>query len=100
MPGMAPVRSSLTMYSSLRLDFSFSLLVRPTIFILASLSGTERCIEARDKKDGWTPLMWAAKSNSNPEVIEALLKAGANPKAKDKYWNTAVGHAKNNVSGF
>ena len=34
----------------------------------------------------------------NSEVIETHLKAGANPKAKDKYGNTAVDHAKNNVN--
>jgi ankyrin repeat protein len=27
--------------------------------------------------------MWAANSNTNPEVISTLLKAGANVKAKD-----------------
>ena len=31
----------------------------------------------------WTPLHVAVMSNENPAVIEALLKAGANPKARD-----------------
>ena len=52
-------------------------------------------IEARGK-GGKTPLMFAADHNSNPEVIEALLKAGANAKAKDKKGKTALDHAKDN----
>ena len=35
-----------------------------------------------------------AAKNSNPEVIEALLKSGAN--AKDKEGKTAADHAKDN----
>ena len=42
------------------------------------------------------PLMWAAGVNWNPEVIEALLKAGANARAKDKEGKTAVDYAKDN----
>jgi len=40
--------------------------------------------------------MVAAGNNSNPEVIEALLKAGANAKTKDKKGKTAADHAKDN----
>ena len=40
-------------------------------------------IKARDKH-GWTPLMWAAGHNPNPEVITTLLKAGADINARDK----------------
>ena len=35
-------------------------------------------------EDGWTPLMLAAVGNSNPEVITALLKAGAKLEARDE----------------
>ena len=52
-------------------------------------------IKARDE-DGTTPLMWAAKYNKSSEVIETLLRAGANAKAKDKKGKTAVDHAKEN----
>ena len=31
--------------------------------------------------DGWTPLMWAARTNENPEVLQALLDAGADATA-------------------
>jgi ankyrin repeat protein len=40
-------------------------------------------LRAQDK-DGWTPLMYAAKNNPNPEVITTLLKAGADSDAQDK----------------
>ncbi len=49
-------------------------------------------IEARSKY-GLTPLLRATRDNSNPDEIQVLLNAGA----KDKYGNTAVDHAKNNV---
>ncbi|MDP7560231.1 MAG: ankyrin repeat domain-containing protein, partial [Planctomycetota bacterium] len=51
--------------------------------------------EARDE-DGWTPLMHAARYNSNPEVITVLLKAGANAKAKDGAGKTALDYVKQN----
>ncbi len=40
--------------------------------------------------------MWAARHNENPEVIMALLKAGANAKAKDSKEKTAFDYAKAN----
>jgi ankyrin repeat protein len=40
--------------------------------------------------------MKAARRNKYSEVIEALLKTGANTKAKDKKGKTAVDHAKEN----
>jgi uncharacterized protein len=40
--------------------------------------------------DGWTPLMMAAYSNKNPEVITVLLKAGANLSAGNRYGVTAL----------
>ena len=43
-----------------------------------------------------TPLMRAAGNNSNPEVIEVLLNADANAKAKDKEGKTALDYAKDN----
>ena len=41
-------------------------------------------------------MIGAAIKNSNSEVIEALLKAGADAKAKDKEGKTALDHAKDN----
>lgn len=35
-------------------------------------------------KYGRSPLMWAAATNPNPEVITVLLKAGADIEARDK----------------
>ena len=50
---------------------------------------------ARDKDDE-TPLIAAAHDNENPKVIESLLKAGADAKAKDKEGKTVIDHAKDN----
>lgn len=38
-----------------------------------------------------------AEFNPNPEVITKLLKAGADPKAKDKDGRTAFDYAKDNA---
>ena len=40
--------------------------------------------------------MFAADRNSNPEVIETLLSAGANGRTKDEEGKTAADHAKAN----
>ena len=40
--------------------------------------------------------MTAAAFNANPEVITALLKLGADPKAKDSSGKTALDYAKEN----
>jgi ankyrin repeat protein len=48
--------------------------------------------------EGMTPLMLAAMSASNPDVVSALLKAGANPKTKNKNGETAFDLAKKNGS--
>ena len=42
-------------------------------------------INARDSINGWTPLMYAARFNQNPEVLALLLKSGAriNARAND-----------------
>ena len=45
---------------------------------------------------GMTPLMWAAMNNTNPEVITALLKAGAKKKKKSLEGKTAFDYAKDN----
>ena len=56
----------------------------------ATVSQVRECLDlgadvnARDK-EGWTPLIWAAKNNSNSEVISLLLGAGAEVNAKSKY---------------
>ena len=41
-------------------------------------------------------MMIAARNNKNPEVIEALLKAGVDAKAKDEDGKTALDYAKDN----
>jgi ankyrin repeat protein len=46
-------------------------------------------VNAQDKY-GWTPLMYAAGFNPNPEVIATLLKAGADIEARDKYGATPL----------
>ena len=40
-------------------------------------------------KDGWTPLMYAARHKPNPKVIIILLKAGADGRVKDHDGKTA-----------
>jgi ankyrin repeat protein len=42
-------------------------------------------------REGETALMWAAKSG-NPELIEALLQAGANPRTHDKLGHDSAYH--------
>ena len=42
-------------------------------------------IEAKDHQ-GSTPVMWAARWNKNPEVIEVLLKAGAYSRARGEWF--------------
>lgn len=39
-------------------------------------------VNAQEEKLGFTPLMWAAGLNPNPEVIAVLLKAGAHVNAR------------------
>ena len=41
-------------------------------------------VNATDNKLGSTPLHWAARENKNPDVITALLKAGADIDARDR----------------
>jgi len=49
-------------------------------------------ITARDK-DGWTPLIFAAEYNKNPEVILAVLKSGGDANAKNNGGMTAFDYA-------
>lgn len=57
-----------------------------TVDILLS-RGAE--IEARDKLNGWTPLMWAA-SHSKAYMVQLLLDKGANVNATGKAKETAL----------
>jgi len=53
-----------------------------------------------DKRNlvGKTPLMWAASNSSNPDVILALLKAGADAKLKSNDEKTAFDYVTDNES--
>ena len=42
---------------------------------------------------GWTPLMYAADNNENPEVVKVLIDAGADVNAKDKDGGTVLLYA-------
>jgi ankyrin repeat protein len=46
--------------------------------------------------DGLTPLMLAAGFNTNDEVLERLIEAGADISAEDDYGLTIFGYAKEN----
>ena len=52
-------------------------------------------VNARNSK-GMTALMLAAMNNSNPEVVKALINAGADIFAKDNEGKTALNYAKDN----
>ncbi len=52
-------------------------------------------MNARDG-GGETPLHVAAEKSENPEVIEALLQAGANPKLKDSEGKLPADYAAEN----
>ena len=49
--------------------------------------------DIKAESGGWTPLMWAAALNQNPEVITTLLKAGADPNPQDTKGTTALMYA-------
>ena len=50
-------------------------------------------VNARDE-DGWTPLHEAAEWNANPDVITALIKAGADGSLTDSRGRTPFDLAK------
>ena len=50
-------------------------------------------LEARDDRDGRTPLMYAAWENENPEVVQLLIDAGADLEARDETGRTPLMHA-------
>ena len=62
--------------------------------VQAAISGGAD-VNAQDMKDeyGKTPLMWAARNNTNPEVITTLLKAGAKIEARDTRGYTPLKYA-------
>ena len=47
-------------------------------------------LNARDERESSTPLHLAARHSEDPAVINALLNAGADPKARDKYSATPL----------
>jgi len=52
-------------------------------------------VNNRDE-NGWTPLMYAAWYNQNPEVVKVLLEAGADAKLVDDFGKKAIDYAKKN----
>lgn len=54
--------------------------------LLSAMKFREDPVDATDNR-GWTPLHWAAK-NGNQDVVNWLLKAGANAQLKDKSGRT------------
>ena len=46
--------------------------------------------------NGWTPLIWAALFNPSPEIVAALLDAGADAKAKGAMGERAIDYARDN----
>ena len=53
-------------------------------------------VNAKRQNDGATVLMFAAFKNTNPEVMAALIKAGANVNARNEEGMTALMFAANN----
>jgi len=45
-----------------------------------------------------SPLIEAARYNSNPEVVKILIEAGANPKVVDIYGKKAIDYADENIA--
>jgi ankyrin repeat protein len=53
-------------------------------------------IKDRSTTLGLTVLILSSQHNPNPEIIKALMKAGAEAKAQDHYGKTAYDYAKEN----
>ena len=63
--------------------------------VISLLLAADADINAEDN-DGFTPLIWAAIS-STPDMVSALLKAGANPHARERlHGKTAADYAAGN----
>ena len=73
------------------LPLHFAVSNNPNIDVLKAILRDNQ-INAVDNNK-MTPLMLAAKSAKNPEIISILLKAGANPSMKDKAGRTALDYA-------
>ena len=53
-------------------------------------------VNTSDEEYGATLLMWAAVENANPEVINTLLEAGGDARAKGSEGKTAFDYAEEN----
>ena len=63
---------------------------------MARGDGVDVWVDPRESWDGRTPLHHAAMGNSNPEVLQVLIDAGADINAQDVYGYTPLDLAKSN----
>lgn len=76
-------------------ELFFEAVTNENLEVVKFIFGKEPDINSRNHFEE-TPLMKAALLNSNPEVIDFLLKNGANPKLIDNDGKTAYDHMKDN----
>lgn len=62
----------------------------------ARIEGVNVWVDPKEPWDGRTPLHHAARDNSNPEVLQVLVGAGADINAEDMYGYTPLDLAKSN----
>jgi len=67
----------------------------PYVETVRMLLDNKAKVDIQDGKEHWTALMFAAAEGQR-EVVQALLKAGANPSLRDIDGDTAANFARNN----